>query len=74
MRAQITVTLNLEADTMTPELRLALDNLAAVMAVQAEDGVYLSGNPDDDTAIANDEPVENRLVSHLTIVGTHVQA
>lgn len=42
----ITVRLTLDAETLTPEIQAALDALADVMAVQAEDGLYSAGSPD----------------------------
>lgn len=45
--ATITVTLPLaEGTEVTPEVRDALDCLAAIMLVQAEDGLYTGGSPD----------------------------
>lgn len=42
----ITVRLVVDADEMTPEVQSALENLAAVMGVQAEDGLYPLGSPE----------------------------
>lgn len=41
--ATITVTLTIDAPGFTPEIREALDNLADVMFIQAEDGLYSDG-------------------------------
>lgn len=46
----LTVRLRVDAETMTPALREALEDLAAVMMVQAEDGVWTGGDPDADDA------------------------
>lgn len=68
MRAQITVTVDLSADEMTPEILRALGALADVMAVQAEDGLYALGSPES----AGDEP--NEFLADLRVAGVHVQS
>lgn len=42
----LTIRVKVEADRITPEIEDALDALANVMAVQAEDGLYSAGSPD----------------------------
>jgi hypothetical protein len=49
----VTVTLHgvrLPAETPGPVFTEAVESLAAIMAVQAEDGIYTTGNPDDPDA------------------------
>lgn len=65
--ANITITLEVHAEP-TPQVMQALENLAAVMAVQAEDGLAMSGNPDDDVALIGDDvEVENEHLGDITI-------
>ena len=49
--ARITIDLPFDWDgPLTDEVREALDSLANIMLVQAEDGLYTGGNPDGDDA------------------------
>jgi hypothetical protein len=68
MRAQIVVTLDLSTTAMTPEIRRALDALADVMAVQAEDGLFTLGSPEAE----GEEP--NEYLSDLRVTGVLVQS
>lgn len=42
----ITIRVTIDTPTYTAELESAINNLAAVMGVQAEDGLYTHGSPD----------------------------
>jgi hypothetical protein len=53
---------------MTPEIRRALDALADVMAVQAEDGLFTLGSPEAE----GEEP--NEYLSDLRVTGVLVQS
>jgi hypothetical protein len=70
---QITVSLQVDVEEITPDVLLALDNLADVMSVQAEDGLYSLGSPDAQTFDDAGNAVDSEHVASLTILGVHLQ-
>lgn len=64
MSANVTIKINLSLDSaVTPEIRAALDSLASVMLVQAEDGLYLAGYEDAEEVEIDGETVENEYLA-----------
>jgi hypothetical protein len=72
-QVQITITLSLgEVSTLDGPVAQALANLAGVMEVQSEDGLYTGGSPDaavDDNEYLTDLAVVSTTVSHILSKG-----
>lgn len=67
MSTKVDITFRLTLDQpMTPEIRESLDNLAAVMLVQAEDGLYRFGWKDAE----DEDEIPNSFMAEIT--STHV--
>jgi hypothetical protein len=63
---QIIIDVKLEDTTEpTPEVAQAIANLASVMEVQAEDGLYSAGYEEADNYEVDGETVENVFLSHI---------
>lgn len=61
------------ADPEGDDRLAALHSLAAVMAVQTEDGLYLSGNADDTDAWIDSERVDNRYLCAIERIDTDIK-
>lgn len=59
-------------DVSTDEIEIALGNLAAVMEVQAEDGLYLAGSPEAEDTMVDGHWLPNNQVAPHIIVNTTV--
>jgi hypothetical protein len=68
------ITFHVEVDDIiTPAIAEALEALASVMEVQAEDGLYTAGYKEGEEALVDGEVVPNERVAGITSITTKVQ-
>lgn len=66
MTYSVEIRIQLKVDgELTPDARTALSNLADVMLVQAEDGLYLAGSPDPESLTIGSDEVDNAHVAEI---------